>query len=86
MNQNLTEQQLVNRIKGIIILFMFALIVSGITAFPIEKELEILASILSIDINNPNLDYNILQRWLFDVHIGISSTYTQYPFIAYGTD
>jgi hypothetical protein len=42
------DKKIFRRIKTIIIVFIFFLVLSGITAFPIETELEILYSNSSI--------------------------------------
>ena len=69
------------RIRTLLIFFMFALILSGVTAFPIVFEL------------------TLIQRWMTTYHWegtifnwlayaipAVQETYTNYPFIAYGTD
>ncbi|MES2543813.1 MAG: hypothetical protein V4548_02930 [Bacteroidota bacterium] len=73
------ETKLRNRIKRLIIFFIISLIFSGITAFPIETELEIL---------NANIagfpDY--FQNWISQVYVAVKSTNENYPYLSYGTD
>jgi hypothetical protein len=66
--------------------FMVGLIVSGLTAFPLETELRVLCSIVGVDPAAPPSDYAGLQHWIAVVAEGLRETYAKYPFIAYGTD
>ena len=66
--------------------FIFGLVISGVTAFPLLHELSILASWLGID--NP-ADYASLtgiHHWIAFVFHGLQETYASFPFIGYGTD
>lgn len=68
------------------ILFIVGLVVSGITAFPLLSELNILSNILGAgSLHNPN-EYMGLTFWILTVRHGLERTYAQYPWIAYGTD
>lgn len=73
--------------RWIIAFVIFGLIVSGLTAFPLSVELDILARIVtggSEDWNPAN--YQGLAHWILKVREGLENTYRDYPFIAYGTD
>lgn len=85
MEKNLTAEQLLKRIKLIVIFFIGALIVSGITAFPLTIELELLHDFIN---KNPNLIQpdGTLATWLLFVYEGVNNTAEAYPFLAYGTD
>jgi len=83
MNNKTEEKQLLLKIRLITLFFMAALVVSGITAFPVETELRLLMQFLNIE-NAENL--NVLQRWFAFVYEGISTTNAQFPFLAYGFD
>jgi len=85
MKNKIEKKQLLLKIRLVTLFFMAALIVSGITAFPIETELRLLMPILNIDGQNPE-NLNALQRWLAFVYEGFSTTNAQFPFIAYGFD
>ncbi len=66
--------------------FIVGLVLSGITAFPLLKELELLASIFGV---TDAADYQSLpavQGWIAYVYHGLRETYAAYPFVAYGTD
>lgn len=66
--------------------FIVALVFSGLTAFPLLHELRLLAAMLGIP---PEVDYRELaglRHWIGLVREGLETTYSRYPFIAYGTD
>ena len=85
MKNKIEQKQLLLKIRLVALFFMAALVVSGITAFPIETGLRFLMQFLNIDGQNPE-NLNVLQRWLAFVYEGISETNAQFPFIAYGFD
>lgn len=66
---------------------IFGLIVSGLTAFPLLHEMNLLSSILTGGAGNlkPE-DYTGLTHWILKVREGLEVTYESFPFIAYGTD
>ena len=71
----------------IIAFVIFGLFVSGLTAFPLLMELNILANLVtggSSDLEPDN--YQGLAHWVLKVREGLDDTYKDYPFIAYGTD
>ena len=74
-----TEQQLKRNIRVLITGFVILLILSGITAFPLEWELSILADISK---NGPDF----FKEWANRVYDAIKETNAKYPFMAYGTD
>lgn len=67
------------QIRRLILLFILCLLLSGITAFPIETELNI--AMQHLDSFPP-----FLQKWLSIVYKGVSETNRNYPFISYGSD
>ena len=73
------DKKIIRRIKTIIIVFIVFLVLSGITAFPIETELQILNS-------NSALFPDFIRNWLNDVYFAVKDTNTKYPFLSYGTD
>ena len=74
-----TEQELRLKIRRWIITFMVLLILSGITAFPLEWELKLL---VEASTNSPVF----IQDWLKKVYEAIRETNSKYPFMSYGTD
>ena len=75
------------RIRITLGLFVIALVVSGVTAFPLLWELGILGRLLGIDPEAEPTGYGSgLHFWIALVWRGLRNTYADYPFIAYGTD
>jgi hypothetical protein len=77
----INQSKLLKRTKRLILFFIFGLIASGVTAFPIEWEL----SIATDWIERLQWD-NVITRWIKLAYEGISKTNAKYPFISYGTD
>lgn len=76
------HKALVRRIRIWLGLFIVGLVLSGLTAFPLEQELSILTSLLQ----SSQLTPAGLLRWVQRVHEALAATNRQYPFLAYGTD
>jgi hypothetical protein len=71
-------------LTGVII---FGLVLSGVTAFPLLHELNVLASFFVDETGNLNAEnYSGPAHWVMKVREGLDKTYSKYPFIAYGTD
>jgi hypothetical protein len=70
---------IINKIRWLIISFMVATLISGITAFPVESELSWL-------LNHPALIPSGMMEWLQTCYDGIKTTNTRYPMLAYGYD
>ena len=87
MGGNLTAAgQLRRKIRWLLGLFLVGLLASGITAFPLLHELNVLASLLGLsDASSPD-PYRGLAHWILKVREGLQVTYSKYPFMAYGTD
>ncbi|MCB1209973.1 MAG: hypothetical protein KDK97_11630 [Verrucomicrobiales bacterium] len=77
---------MLQRYRLILGFFILGLIVSGVTAFPLLHELNLLSSWFGIDATRPISDYSGLARWIAKVRAGLEVTYRDQPFIAYGTD
>ena len=71
--------QKITKIRLIILFFIVALILSGVTAFPVETELRWLQ-------NHPSLVPSFADKWLKDVYAALIETNTKYPMLAYGFD
>lgn len=74
-----TETNLKRRIRTLIIIFIIFLVLSGITAFPLEWELSLLTH-LSKHVSST------FEEWIQKVYVAIKETNHLYPFIMYGTD
>jgi len=80
------EQRLRRRIRALLVLFVLGLVSSGLTAFALETELQVLGALLGIDPSARPESYGGLQYWIARVAQGLRDTNVRYPFIAYGTD
>jgi hypothetical protein len=74
------------RIRILLAVFITGLVLSGITAFPLQTELGWLDSILHADALQPIAESTGLLIWIARVHSAVATTNTQFPFLAYGTD
>jgi hypothetical protein len=74
--------QLLRSVRIWLCLFIAGLILSGITAFPLEQETRRLSSFLD---TYPILPDSIT-LWVARVHAALLDTNLHYPFLAYGTD
>ena len=68
------------------LLFITGLIISGVTAFPLLYELDLLAKFIGADSSEGPGGYEGIAFWVLTVRRGLSDTYLQYPWMAYGTD
>jgi hypothetical protein len=80
------EKRILFNIRAWTLFFMIALIVSGVTAFPLETEMKVFCSLWGIDLTVPAEVYSGLKGWIATVAEGIIQTNAHYPFMAYGTD
>jgi hypothetical protein len=80
-----SNRSLLRRIRWCLGFFMVGLVLSGVTAFPLQGELRLLDNSLSGANGNSMLLSN-LAYWIHTVHEGVETTYAQYPWMAYGTD
>ena len=74
-----TELQLRTNIRRWIILFMIFLILSGVTAFPIESELAFL-------VDHSASFPEFLRIWIYQIYSAVKDTNEQYIQLSYGTD
>jgi hypothetical protein len=64
-------------------IFLLGLVLSGLTAFPLETELRVLASLLP-DAGQPHP--SAFTHWIVTVRDALIETNAKYPFLAYGID
>ena len=69
----------ITKIRLLILFFIVALILSGVTAFPVETELRWL-------LNHPSLVPSFAEKWLQEVYTALVETNAKYPMLAYGFD
>jgi len=75
------QSKLLRQVRRLLVVFVVGLIISGVSAFPIQTGLRLIhEAILSHQLSNT------FTQWLETVYLGVEHTYSKYPFIAYGTD
>ena len=84
--EKMTATALMRRFRIVLALFISALIVSGVTAFPLRWELKLLASWMGVDAAPDLASLTGMKYWVAYVHTGLEQAYVAYPFLAYGTD
>ena len=82
----MTQSDHLRRIRFWLAIFIVGLVLSGITAFPLQTELDWFVSFLQADSLRTVAESTSLLPWIRRVHEGLSSTNAHYPFLAYGTD
>jgi hypothetical protein len=74
------------RIRFWLLVFMVGLVLSGVTAFPLQTEVHWLAGILHTNPLLPIANATHLLPWVERVSAALQATNASYPFLAYGTD
>jgi hypothetical protein len=77
---------LLRRIRVLTAVFIAGLVISGLTAIPLEWELGVARKMLSGVIDTSGPSQSALAYWLDRVQQGIVETNARHPFMAYGTD
>jgi hypothetical protein len=72
------------RVRFWLVVFVIGLVLSGVTAFPLVFEVQLLSRLLHASPAVPHLPG--LVAWVDRVREGLTVTGRDYPFIAYGTD
>jgi hypothetical protein len=76
------QAQTLRSIRIWLSLFIIGIVLSGITAFPLEHETDWLSGFLA---RHPFLPDPVI-LWITRVHSALRDTDTRYPFLPYGTD
>ena len=66
--------------------FVIGLLLSGLTAFPLTWELEILAKMLGAPLDATPAQFSGLVEWIVRVRNALRETDAKFPFLAYGYD
>ena len=77
---------LLRRLRNWTWFLIFGLVVSGLTAIPIQAEFDWLAGWLGSDFGGGGLVPDRVAKWLAHAYVGISVTSRSAPFVWYGTD
>jgi len=85
-NQSRASADILSKYRIVLGFFIVALVLSGITAFPLQRELDAVCSLRGIGQLRPQDSHDGLDSWLLTVRDGLKDTYGKYPWLAYGTD
>ena len=85
MTTPLTDKQLLFRIRALVLFYLCAILASGLTAFPLRWELEVLCRWFGEGTFFGNTIPG-LAAWLAFVQEGLEYNAEHFPFYAYGTD
>ncbi len=78
------QTQLLRRLRWLTGFFIVGLIASGLTAIPLETELDFLARLFGVA--HGETPANVVAEWLGRVRIALHDVNTNHPFLAYGPD
>jgi len=84
--QAVERATLLRKLRWVLAFFIAGLVVSGLTAFPLQWELDQLTKFLGWEHLSPNQVDNGFGWWLLTVRDGLRESYKEYPWLAYGTD
>ncbi len=85
MKHNRDCHELRRRVRCILVLFVLALIISGVTAFPIRWEVNVLENVIGEGTFMERF-YPPMAHWISYVHRGLINIPREHSFIFYGTD
>jgi hypothetical protein len=77
---------ILRKLRLVLGLFILGLVLSGLTAFPLQRELEIVTAARGIEHLAPGEATNGFDHWILTVRDGILESYARHPWLAYGTD
>jgi hypothetical protein len=77
---------LLRRIRLLTWFFIIALVFSGLTAIPLQWELDLLAKMFGASNISPEQATSGFVKWILKVREALIETNTKFPFMAYGTD
>lgn len=80
------SNRLLRRIRVVLGLFIVALVLSGVTAFPLLHELNWLCALFGHGEGVPAAGHTGLDYWLLHVREGLADAHARWSFLAYGTD
>jgi len=86
VDQSAESRLILRRIRIALALFITGLVLSGVTAFPLQRELDLIASARGLSQLVPADGGNSFDRWILTVRDGLRQSYGTYPWLAYGTD
>ncbi len=73
------QQELLTKIRRWILAFIVLLVLSGITAFPVQRELHLL-------LRFQDVFPDFMRWWLVNINVAIDEVVAKYPYLLYGYD
>ncbi|WP_406087519.1 hypothetical protein [Kitasatospora purpeofusca] len=80
------DRTALRRVRRLLRTFVVCLVLSGLTAFPLESETRWLADLAAGPGAPVTEHFPALLEWIRRVRDGLAETNDRYPFLAYGTD
>ena len=74
-----SPRELTRRIRVVLAVFIGGLVLSGLTAFPLLHELDLLTALIGPP-------HGGMSWWIHHVRTALAETYRVWPFLGYGTD
>lgn len=81
-----SQSRRLSRYRRVLTVFIFGLILSGLTAFPLQAEISTAADFLGIRDPSAFADLHGLRHWIAFVAFGVHQTYAHFPFFGYVSD
>jgi hypothetical protein len=81
-----TATEDLRRLRWVLASFIVALVLSGVTAFPLLSEVNQLVCLRGLEGMVSAEAVNGFDRWILTVRNGLQESYARYPWLAYGTD
>src|SRR4051812_45435877 len=85
-NQSAGSAATLRRIRLVLGGFVVALILSGVTAFPLQSEMQQIVEIRGLEHVSAADAGSGFDGWILTVRDGLRESYAKYPWLAYGTD
>ena len=82
----MNSESLLRRYRLVLGAFIVGLVLSGVTAFPLLHELELLGRLLGIPATATPASQSGLKFWIATVREGLCDVHAAHPWLAYGTD
>jgi hypothetical protein len=86
MNARTHRDTLLRRTRIVLAVFTVGLVLSGLTAIPVEWELETLARWLGAGPKDVPADHGPATAWIVRARDAVRDTLARHPLLAYGTD
>jgi hypothetical protein len=80
------HQAELRRFRLVLGIFILALVLSGITAFPLLREFDAYTAARGLEHVAPASASSSFDEWILTVRDGLRVSYARYPWLAYGTD